>query len=197
MRKAHAGRARTVVTLVLFVLMASASSACDAHRICTMGGCPRQIDFVVDDLDIEQGEIYFVEVCLDHECHTADVEAKDRWGSQDEERNGGPSTAYVPITSTGGVWVHPDRDSFTLYLEPEIHAGVFFNEHVPEASLDVFIVGPGGTVIADVEGFPVQLSMWEGNGPGCGLCIIPSEELAERGIVIPAAGPAASDDLGS
>lgn len=164
-----------------------------AHR----GGCPRQIGFVVEGLDIERGEIYFGDVCLDHECHAADVEAKDRWGRQDGERNGGPSTAYVPITATGGVWVHPDSDSFTLYLEAEDHAGAFFSEQVPDASLDVFIVGPGGTVIADVEGFPMQLSMWEGNGPDCGVCITPAEELAERGIVIPPAEPTAPDALGS
>jgi hypothetical protein len=106
---------------------------------CTLIGCESQIEFQLGG-DLQRGETYEIETCLDGDCASATIEI--------------PDSGFV---LEGAFTLDADRDTVTVRLLGSDYSGA--------RSVSLRVDGPGGPV-AEVE-TEVEFDRMQPNGPGC------------------------------
>ena len=106
---------------------------------CTLIGCESQIEFQLSG-DLERGETYQIEACVDEDCASATIQI--------------PDSGFV---LEGPFTLDADRDTVTVRLLGFDYSGTH--------AVSFSVSGPAGPV-AEVE-TDIDFERLEPNGPGC------------------------------
>lgn len=139
-------KAVAVVVALAAVGLAASLSACSSGTACTEAGCGSQITFQVE-YELEAGESYLVEACVDDYCRTQTLEVP-------EDRDGA-----LPVTEADGFGLQTERDIIYLALPDERDWG-----GTRVATLTVRDIE--GRVVSELEG-DADFERFQPNGPNC------------------------------
>ncbi|TFV61291.1 hypothetical protein E4P41_09735 [Geodermatophilus sp. DF01-2] len=135
-----------MATVVLLVAVAAGLSACSSATACTEVGCGSQVTFDLE-YDLEAGDLYLVEVCVDDFCRTQTLEVP-------EDRDGA-----LPVTEVGDLGLQTDRDIIYLALPDERD---WSGTHVATLA----VRDAEGRVVSEHEG-DVDFESVQPNGTNC------------------------------